>query len=115
MCKGLGMASETGKKPTNKVGRPKAAEETTRVSPRLPTSVVERMKRAAALRGVESRTFIIEALERLSKEVIEEEQVWQLRDAQAKKVAGLLAKPPKPSKFAEESAKLAAKHVEIRS
>ncbi|MFV1996185.1 MAG: DUF1778 domain-containing protein [Verrucomicrobiales bacterium] len=85
------------------------------MSPRLPASVVERMHRAAALRGVESRTFIIEALERLSKEVIEEEEVWQLRGAQAKMVAHLLANPPKPTGFAEEAAKLAAQHVEIRS
>lgn len=109
------MPSRTRKKPARKAGRPKAAEKTVRVSPRLPASVVERMQLAAALRGVESRTFIIEALERLSKEVIEEEQVWKLRDAQAKKVASLLAKPPKPGRFAEQSAKLAAKHVKIRS
>lgn len=73
------------------------------------------MHRAAALRGLESRTFIIEALERLSKEVIEQEEVWKLRNAQAAKLGGLLATPPKPTKFAVESAQLAAQHVEIRS
>lgn len=110
------MASET-KEPAgkNKTGRPRAAERTVRVSPRLPEPVVIRMQRAAALRGVEARTFIIEALERLSKEVIAEEEIWQLRESQAMTMAALLANPPKPTKFAEESAKLAAKHVEIRS
>ena len=109
------MATGTKKSAGKRLGRPKAAEKTVRVSPRLPEAVVERMKHAAALRGVESRTFIIEALDRLSKEVIEAEELWHLRNTQAKKLAALLANPPKPRKFAEESAKLAAKHVDIRS
>lgn len=109
------MGTKAGKRAAARVGRPKAAEKTVRVSPRLPEPVVLRMKHAAALRGVESRTFIIEALEKLSREVIEEEEVWKLRDRQAKRVAELLAKPPKPTRFAEESAKLAARDVRIRS
>lgn len=109
------MGTKANKKAGARVGRPKAAEKTIRVSPRLPEPVVERMKHAAALRGIEARTFIIEAIEKLSKEVIEEEEVWKLRDSQAKQIAGLLANPPKPTRFAEESAKLAAEHVRIRS
>ncbi len=109
------MSKEESQIARKKVGRPKSSEKTVRVSPRLPEQVVTRMHRAAALRGLESRAFIIEALERLSKEVIEQEEVWKLRNSQAVKLAALLAKPPKPTKFAVESAQLAAQHVEIRS
>jgi|GEM_PF-5607754 len=112
---GLSMATKTEKEVTKKVGRPRATVETVRVSPRLPAAVVERMQLAAELRGVNSSAFMLEAIETLSKKVIEEEKVWKLRETQAKEMTSLLAKPPKPTKFAEEAAKLAAEHVEIRS
>jgi len=85
-----------------------------RINTRFPEALAEKIEHAAALRGVAVASFILEAVAERAERVIEAESRWQLTREQAAAVAGMIAKPPKPTKKMLEAAKLASRHVVIR-
>lgn len=102
------------KKTAKKRGRPAGAA-TKRINSRFPAGLAEKIEYAAALRGVAVAAFIQEAVAERADRVIEAESRWELTREEAAKMAGLLAHPPKPNKKTLDAAKLAARHVVIRS
>jgi len=97
----------------SKRGRP-AGPAKKRINTRFPEALAEKIEYAAALRGVAIASFIQEAVAERADQVIEAESRWQLTRDEAAAVAGLLAKPPKPTRKMLEAAKLASRHVHIR-
>lgn len=95
-------------------GRP-AGPATKRINTRFPTGLAEKIEYAAALRGLAVSAFIQEAVAERADRVIEAEAHWELTREEAANIAAMLGKPPRPNKKALEAAKLAARHVVIRS
>lgn len=97
-----------------KRGRP-TGPATKRINTRFPAGLAEKIEYAAALRGLAVAAFIQEAVAERADRVIEAEAQWQLTREEAANIATMLGKPPKPNKKALEAAKLAARHVVVRS
>lgn len=102
-------------KPTaTKRGRP-TGPATKRINTRFPTGLAEKIEYAAALRGLAVAAFIQEAVAERADRVIEAESRWELTREEAANMAAMIGNPPKPNKKALDAAKLAARHVVIRS
>lgn len=99
---------------TVKRGRPAGAA-TKRINTRFPAGLAEKIEYAAALRGLAVAAFIQEAVAERADRVIEAESRWELTREEAANVAAMIAKPPKPNKKMLDAAKLASRHVVIRS
>ena len=95
-------------------GRPEGAP-TKRINTRFPAGLAEKIEYAAALRGVAVAAFIHDAAADRADRVIEADSRWQLTRNEAANLAALIAKPPKPNQTMLDAAKLAARHVVIRS
>jgi uncharacterized protein (DUF1778 family) len=99
---------------TGKRGRP-TGPATKRINARFPSGLAEKIEYAASLRGVAVAAFIQEAVAERADQVIEAESHWQLTREEAANLAAMIAKPPKPNQAMLNAAKLAARHVVIRS
>lgn len=99
---------------TGKRGRP-TGPATKRINARFPSGLAEKIEYAASLRGVAVAAFIQEAVAERADRVIEAESHWQLTREEAANLAAMIAKPPKPNQAMLNAAKLAARHVVIRS
>jgi uncharacterized protein (DUF1778 family) len=97
-----------------KRGRPPGSV-TKRINARFPAGLAEKIEYAASLRGVAVSAFIQDAVAERADRVIESESHWQLTRNEAVKLAEIIAKPPKPNQAMLKAAKLAARHVVIRS
>ena len=97
-----------------KRGRPPGSV-TKRINARFPAGLAEKIEYAASLRGVAVSAFIQDAVAERADRVIESESHWQLTRNEAAKLAAIIAKPPKPNQAMLKAAKLAARHVVIRS
>jgi uncharacterized protein (DUF1778 family) len=97
-----------------KRGRP-AGSPTKRINARFPTGLAEKIEYAAALRGLAVAAFIQEAVAERADKIIEAESRWELAREEAANIAAMIANPPKPNKKMLDAAKLAARHVVIRS
>jgi uncharacterized protein (DUF1778 family) len=97
-----------------KRGRP-AGSPTKRINARFPTGLAEKIEYAAALRGLAVAAFIQEAVAERADRIIEAESRWELAREEAANIAAMIGNPPKPNKKMLDAAKLAARHVVIRS
>ena len=97
-----------------KQGRPPGST-TKRINARFPVGLAEKIEYAASLRGVAVSAFIQDAVAERADRVIESESHWQLTRNESVKLAALIANPPKPNQAMLKAAKLAARHVVIRS
>lgn len=97
-----------------KRGRPTGAA-TKRINTRFPTGLAEKIEYAAALRGLAVAAFIQEAVAERADRVIEAESRWELTREEASNIAAMISNPPKPTQKTLDAAKLAARHVVIRS
>lgn len=102
------------KSTTVKRGRPAGAE-TKRINTRFPAGLAEKIEYAASLRGLAVAAFIQEAVAERADRIIEAESRWQLTREEAANVAAMIENPPKPNKKMQDAARLAARHVVIRS
>lgn len=107
------MKSEEEVAKKAKRGRPTGPAKK-RINTRFPEALAEKIEYAAALRGIAVASFIQEAVAEQADRVIEAEARWKLTRDQAAAVAGMIAKPPKPTKKMLEAAKLASRHVVLR-
>jgi uncharacterized protein (DUF1778 family) len=108
------MKAKTKTAPPIKRGRPTGGA-TKRLNTRFPAGLAEKIEYAAALRGVAVAAFIQEAVAERADRVIEAEAHWQLTRDEAANLASMIAKPPKPNPTMLKAAKLASRHVVIRS
>lgn len=97
-----------------KRGRP-AGVPTKRINARFPTGLAEKIEYAAALRGLAVAAFIQEAVAERADRIIEAESRWELAREEAANIAAMIGNPPKPNRKMLDAAKLAARHVVIRS
>ena len=109
----FGVKTKLKTAPTKR-GRPAGAA-TKRINTRFPVGLAEKIEYAAALRGVAVAAFIHEAVADRADRIIEAESHWQLTRDEAANIAALIAMPPKPNQTMLDAAKLAARHVVIRS
>jgi uncharacterized protein (DUF1778 family) len=106
---------KTKSKPsTGRRGRP-TGPATKRINTRFPAGLAEKIEYAASLRGVAVAAFIQEAVAERADRVIEAESHWQLSRKEVLNLAAMIANPPKPNQTMLNAAKLAARHVVIRS
>ncbi len=104
----------TTKYASGKRGRPVGAA-TKRINTRFPAGLAEKIEYAAALRGLAVAAFIQEAVAERADRVIEAESRWELTRQEAATMAAMIGNPPKPAKKMLDAAKLASRHVVIRS
>jgi uncharacterized protein (DUF1778 family) len=97
-----------------KRGRPTGVA-TKRINARFPVGLAEKIEYAASLRGVAVAAFIQEAVAERADRVIEAESYWQMTREETANLAAMISKPPKPNQTMLNAAKLAARHVIIRS
>lgn len=97
-----------------KRGRPAGAV-SKRINTRFPVGLAEKIEYAASLRGLAVAAFIQEAVAERADRIIEAESRWQLTKEEAANVAAMIGNPPKTNKKMLDAAKLAARHVVIRS
>jgi len=97
-----------------KRGRPTGLA-TKRINARFPIGLAQKIEYAASLRGVAVAAFIQEAVAERADRVIEAESHWQMTREEAVNLAAMIAKPPRPNQTMHNAAKLAARHVVIRS
>lgn len=103
-------------KPKRTPGRPPSTPgpPTVRISPHFPEALAERVRQASALRGLSVVSFVIEAARREAERVIEEEGLLRFNEEETRKLAAVLARPPRPNAPSRKAA-IRAASVEIRS
>jgi uncharacterized protein (DUF1778 family) len=77
-----------------------------RITARIPATQQRRVEEAAALRGVSTNSFIVQAALREANAVIAEDQALSLSEKAIGKIVGLMEHPPEPTSVARRAATL---------
>jgi uncharacterized protein (DUF1778 family) len=76
---------------------PTAVARTQRTEARLRPDQKSRIERAARMRGQSLSDFMVQHADHAAKQIIEEERVWKLTEADSKAFVAALLKPPVPN------------------
>ena len=88
-------------------------ESRTRVTTRIPKLLREHLEQAAAFRGMQLGSFILEAAAEKADSILERERVIHLAAADAEVIARSIAHPPKPNAAMRAAAKNFKKHIRV--